>query len=82
MAGGATMTSETRLCAGVMFCCDECGEVREPGGCVRLGRGSEPREWAEEWEDAKREGWRARRGVNGGPGYGANMARNAMARPV
>jgi hypothetical protein len=45
----------------VTFCCDVCGEVREPGGGARLGRGSAPRDWSEEWEDAKAEGWRARK---------------------
>jgi len=54
------MTSEQTR-AGVTFCCDECGEVREPGRGVRLGRGPAPRDWAEEWADAKAAGWRARR---------------------
>jgi len=54
------VTSETTS-AGVTLCCDVCGEVREPGRGARFGRGSAPREWAEEWEDAKRVGRRARK---------------------
>lgn len=40
----------------ITFSCDKCPEVYEP---ARLGLGSEPREWSEVWEDAKRAGWRA-----------------------
>jgi len=54
------MSSE-QTSSGVAFHCDECGEVRVPGGGARLGRGSAPREWSEEWADAKAAGWRARR---------------------
>lgn len=49
------MTSQ-RTRAGVEFCCDTCGEVREPG---KLGRGSAPRDFSEEWQDAREAGWRA-----------------------
>jgi hypothetical protein len=54
------VSSETTS-AGVVFCCDGCGGIREPGGGTRLGRGSATREWADEWANAKAEGWRARK---------------------
>jgi hypothetical protein len=43
----------------IEFYCDECGQVWEPE--TKLGRGSEPRTVQEAWEDAKSQGWRARK---------------------
>lgn len=53
---------------GVEFSCDDCGEVIEPPrlGPPRLGRGSELRSFAESWELAKEQGWRAIKTTQGG----------------
>jgi hypothetical protein len=53
--------SVDRSSAGFEFWCDRCGVARPPG---KLGRGSFKREFIEEWQDAKDEGWRARRGAD------------------
>lgn len=50
------MTTQT-IKGQIAFSCDGCSDTYEP---PRLGLGSEPREWSEVWEDAKRAGWRAR----------------------
>lgn len=47
---------------GFEFVCDTCGNVRPPG---KLGRGSYKRDFAEEWEDARDDGWRAYKDANG-----------------
>lgn len=49
------MTS-ARTKDGFEFSCDVCGETIDP---PRLGRGSEPRDYLESFEEAKAKGWRA-----------------------
>lgn len=41
---------------GVAFTCDCCGDTWTP---PKLGHGSEKRDFAESWELAKEDGWRA-----------------------
>jgi hypothetical protein len=53
--------SHDQSSAGFEFCCDNCGVARPPG---KLGVGSFKREFAEEWQDAKEEGWRAYKGMD------------------
>lgn len=47
-----------RVKSGFAFECDGCGEVYEP---PQLGRGSAPRTFSESLEDAKQDGWVARK---------------------
>lgn len=57
------MTSQ-RTQDGYAFECDgKCGEVWEP---PRLGLGSAPRTFPESLEDAKEDGWVARKGKKSG----------------
>ena len=51
---------------GHTFICDECGQFLAP---PKLGRGSEPRDWKESWQDAKAQGWRAVKGSRGEWGH-------------
>lgn len=51
------MTTQT-IKGQIAFSCDRCPETYEP---PKLGLGSEQREWTDVWEDAKAEGWRARK---------------------
>lgn len=48
----------TRVKSGFAFECDSCGEAFEP---PQLGRGSASRTFSESLEDAKEEGWVARK---------------------
>jgi predicted RNA-binding Zn-ribbon protein involved in translation (DUF1610 family) len=48
---------------GFAFECDDCGDTWEP---PRLGRGSTSRDFAESWELAKDEGWRAHKATQRG----------------
>lgn len=52
--------SSTKTKSGFAFECDgkDCGEAFEP---PTLGRGSAPRNFSESLEDAKEEGWVARK---------------------
>ena len=55
------MTS-TKTSNGFEFSCDSCGEVWSP---PRMGRGSASRDFLESWEDAKKDGWRAKKSPKG-----------------